>query len=85
VRVIATSSSTEPTASTARYFDADVALGAPLAVSSGSSTFGANTYFYLYEGGVLKMRIQIHTSCSAPLVNGETFGALRLDSYAIVP
>jgi hypothetical protein len=82
VRVIATSSSTEPTASTARYFDGDVALGAPFSVLSGSSTFGANTYFYLYEGGVLKMRIQIHTSCSAPLVNGETFGGLRLDSYS---
>jgi hypothetical protein len=83
VRVIATSSSSEPTASTARYFDQNVNLGASFSVlSTPSSTFGANTYFYLYEGGVLKMRIQIHTSCSAPLINGETFGALRLDSYS---
>jgi hypothetical protein len=82
VHVIATSSSTAPTASTARYFDGNVALGAPFTVLSGSSTFGSNTYFYLYEGGVLKMRIQIHTSCSAPLVNGESFGAIRLDSYS---
>jgi hypothetical protein len=79
VRVIATSSSSEPTAATARFFDGNVGLGSPFVVNG---SFGANTYFYLYEGAVLKMRIQIHTSCSAPLINGETFGAIRLDSYS---
>ena len=44
--------------------------------------FSTNTFFYIYEGGVLKQKVQMHTSCSAPLIRGETFGGVRLDDYS---
>lgn len=85
VHIIVSSSSTTPTATSQRFFEGDVATGSQFTVNSGSSTFGANTFFYIYEGGVLKQKVQMHTSCSAPLIRGETFGGVRLDDYAIVP
>ena len=90
---IVISSSATPT--TTGFFAATVTPGQTFVVRAGSvwtkskkskvSGFGSNTYAYLYSGGVLVERIQIHTSCSAPLVPGETFGALKLITYAIVP
>jgi len=85
VHIIVSSSSTTPATGSQRFFEGDVATGSQFTVNSGSSTFGANTYFYIYEGGVLKQKVQMHTSCSAPLIRGETFGGVRLDDYAIVP
>jgi hypothetical protein len=82
VHVIVSSSSSTPTGSTQRYFEGDVAAGADFTVLSGSSTFGTNTYFYIYENGVLKQKVQIHTSCSAPLIRGETFGGVKLKDYS---
>lgn len=84
-RIIVTGSSTAPTTGSARYFDGQVNVGGAFDVLSGASTFGAFTYVYIYEGGVLKQSIAVHTSCSAPLVRTETFGGLVLDDYAIVP
>src|ERR1051325_9290271 len=51
-------------------------------MTGSTSSFQANTYFFIYEGGTLKQKVQLHTSCSAPLIRGETFGGIRLDDYA---
>ena len=83
--IIVTGSSTPPTPGSARYFDGIVNVGDTFDVLAGSSSFGANTYIYIYEGGLLKQFVQMHTSCSAPLVRTETFGGLQLEDYAIVP
>jgi hypothetical protein len=86
VQIIVSSSSSLPTATSQKYFNGMVPIGGAFNVfSAPSSTFGANTFVFIYEGGVLKQSIQVHTSCSAPLIRGETFGGLRLDDYAIVP
>jgi hypothetical protein len=85
VHIIVSSSSTTPTTTSQRFFEGDATTNMQFTVMSGSSTFGANTYFFIYEGGVLKQKVQLHTSCSAPLIRGETFGGVRLDDYAIVP
>ena len=85
VRIIVSGSSSTPTAKSQRYFDGAVALNGAFDVSAGSgkkASFKANTFLFVYEGGVLKQKVQIHTSCSAPLVRGETFGGVRLDDYS---
>lgn len=82
VRIIVSSSSSVPTATSQRFFDGTVGTGSSFDVLG---SFGSNTYFFVYENGVLKQFVQIHTSCSAPLIRGETFGGLELDDYAIVP
>lgn len=84
VHVIVSNSSSTPTTTSQRYFEGDVPAGNQFTVLSQptGSTFGTNTYFYLYENGVLKQKVQIHTSCSAPLIRGETFGGVRLDDYS---
>jgi hypothetical protein len=82
VHIIVSSSSSTPATGSQRYFEGDVAIGSQFTALSGSSTFQANTYFYIYEGGVLKQKIAVHTSCSAPLIRGETFGGVRLDDYS---
>src|SRR5262249_1117799 len=86
VRIIATSSSTPPTTGSARFFDGIVNLNTQFEVHSstaGGSSFGANTYFFIYTGSSLVQTIQLHTSCSAPLRRGDTFGALLLVDYRI--
>jgi hypothetical protein len=84
VHIIVSSSSTTPTATSQRYFEGDVALNSQFNVLANASSFQANTYFFIYENGVLKQKVQLHTSCSAPLIRSETFGGVRLDDYAIV-
>lgn len=85
VHIIVSNSSSTPTATSQRYFEGDVTLGMQFTVNTGSSsTFQANTYIFISEGGTLKQKVQLHTSCSAPLIRGETFGGVRLDDYAIV-
>jgi hypothetical protein len=88
VRIVVTSSSTPPTASASKYFDGMVTLNQQFEAKStlaGSTTFGANTYFYIYNGPTLVQTIQVHTSCSAPLRRGDTFGSLQLLDYRIDP
>ncbi len=88
VRIVISSSATP---STTGFFAGNVTPGQTFVVRAGGtgtkskSGFSSNTYAYIYSGGVLVERIQIHTSCSAPLIPGETFGALKLITYAIVP
>jgi hypothetical protein len=88
VRIIASDSSSTPTATSQRYFDGMVPLNGTFEVKSadgGKATFGANTYFFIYVNGVWAQTVQMHTSCSAPLRDGETFGSLLLVDYRIDP
>ncbi len=82
VRVIASSSSTPPTGSSGAFFDGTVNSNQTFDVHG---KFGSNTYFHVYVGNTLVQTIQMHTSCSAPLVRGDTFGSLMLVDYGIVP
>jgi hypothetical protein len=80
VRIIATDESDftkilDP--GTTKYFDGQVALGEAF---TASGNFASNTYFYLDENNNVLQRIQYHTSCSAPIVLGDTIGALGLAS-----
>lgn len=67
------------------YFDDLVALGESLVVSAaagGEDKFSSTTEVEIYaDGGALLQTLEIHTSCSAPLILGETFGALQLTSF----
>lgn len=89
VNIVISSSATPTTtgffAGTVNPNQTFVVMAGGTGAKSKSGSFGSNTYAYIYSGGVLVERIQIHTSCSAPLVPGETFGALKLITYAIVP
>jgi hypothetical protein len=88
VHIIATARATVPSASTATFFDGLVNLGDVFevkAANAGDDRFGSNTYLHLYDGSVLVQTIQIHTSCSAPLRRGESFGSLVLEDYRIEP
>ena len=89
VRIVISSSSSPCSTG---FFAGTVIPGATFVVRAGRTgskskggSFGDQTYAYIYSGGVLVERIQINTSCSAPLIPGETFGALKLVTYAIVP
>ena len=89
VRIVISSSSSPCSTG---FFAGTVNPGATFVVRAGrtgskskGASFGDQTYAYIYSGGVLVERIQINTSCSAPLIPGETFGALKLVTYAIVP
>jgi hypothetical protein len=85
VRIIVSSSSTPPTTGSARFFDGIVNLNSQFEVhaSTAGSSFGANTYIYIYSASTLVQTIQLHTSCSAPLRRGDTFGAILLVDYRI--
>jgi hypothetical protein len=78
-RIVVSSSSSVPTSSSQKFLDTTVQNGSSFDVTG---SFGANTYFFIYQGGVLKQMVQMHTSCSAPLIRGETFGGLKLTDYA---
>ncbi|MBI5916146.1 MAG: hypothetical protein HY842_12290 [Bacteroidetes bacterium] len=64
------------------YFSGNVNLNATFTATSPSNTLPTNTYFLIYasQGGTLLQKIKIHTSCSAPIVPGEQFGSLLLES-----
>ncbi|KPM48191.1 DUF7467 domain-containing protein, partial [Jiulongibacter sediminis] len=57
-----------------------VDLGTSFTVSNGGSSLGSTTTINIYDtqGGNLLQTVKVHTSCSAPLVNGDTFGSLEL-------
>lgn len=84
VRIVASDSS-DP-GSDQVYFDQTVSLNETFdvpAAGANEDKFESNTYFHVYVGGTLVQTIQIHTSCSAPLIRGETFGSLLLEDYRI--
>ncbi len=88
VRVVVTDRSMPPSAKDKIFFDDVVALGQTFevfAATAGKKDFGANLYFYLYDGATLVQSIQMHTSCSAPLQRGDTFGGLLLEDYRVEP
>jgi hypothetical protein len=67
------------------YFTGNVNINSSFTVTSaaaGATEFSSNTWFLIYasQGGTLLQKVKIHTSCSAPIVAGDQFGSLILQS-----
>ncbi|MGB5581812.1 MAG: Ig-like domain-containing protein, partial [Woeseia sp.] len=64
------------------YYDGVVSEGGSFTISAanaGDADFGSKVFVHIYAtNGTLLQSIEIHTSCSAPLVEGEQFGSLVL-------
>ncbi len=58
-----------------------------LAANAGEKDFGSKVFVHIYaaDGVTLLQTVEIHTSCSAPLVEGEQFGALKLGDADVDP
>ena len=61
-------------------FSGTVTLGQSFVVSNGGDRLENPLFLNIYssQGGTLLQELEIHTSCSAPIVIGSTFGALQL-------
>lgn len=64
------------------YFSGTVNLNGTFTATSPSSTLPSNTFLIVKasQNGAVLQNIKIHTSCSAPIVPGENFGSLLLES-----
>jgi hypothetical protein len=64
------------------WFDGTVNLNASFEIkasNAGASSFDSETLLKIYSGGgALLQSINMHTSCSQPLINGDVFGSLTL-------
>lgn len=83
VYIIATDN-TSPTSGKI-WFSGQVAINSNFTVdasNAGQTRFASNTYFYVYnqQGGTLLQTIRVHTSCSVPIVIGDQWGSLVLES-----
>ncbi|NNM17254.1 MAG: hypothetical protein HKP24_01665, partial [Croceitalea sp.] len=58
------------------YFSGDVALGESFTISNNGDNFSSELFVRINDGAEI---LNIHTSCSAPLVGGEIFGSLKFD------
>lgn len=68
-----------------QYFAGSVAINSsfsPSAGNVGDNEFKSKVFFNIYssQGGTLLQRVNMHTSCSAPLVPGENIGSILLES-----
>ncbi len=66
------------------FFSGTVQLGEAFVIDGndgGNTAFGSATFITIYasQGGPVLQRVEIHTSCSAPLIVGEQFGSLILE------
>jgi hypothetical protein len=64
------------------YFSGTVNLNGSFTATSPSSTLPSNTFLIVKasQSGAVLQNLKIHTSCSAPIVPGESFGSLLLES-----
>ncbi|MGB5581901.1 MAG: Ig-like domain-containing protein, partial [Woeseia sp.] len=64
------------------YYEGTVSEGADFTISAanaGEVDLGSKTFIHIYAlNGTLLQTIELHTSCSAPLIEGERFGSLML-------
>ncbi|MEL7444268.1 MAG: cadherin repeat domain-containing protein, partial [Pseudomonadota bacterium] len=69
------------------YFAGDLSFGdsfTALASNAGADKFSSNTYVHILDDdGTLLQTIQIHTSCSAPIVIGDQFGTVTLEGVGL--
>ncbi|MGD1924691.1 MAG: cadherin repeat domain-containing protein, partial [Paracoccaceae bacterium] len=69
------------------YFAGDLSFGdsfTALAANAGEDKFSSNTYVHILDDdGTLLQTIQIHTSCSAPIVIGDQFGTVTLQGVGL--
>ena len=57
------------------YFNGTVTLGQTFDINATGSEFPSKIFIHLNNGAE---KIEMHTSCSAPLVSGDRFGSLKL-------
>ncbi len=65
------------------YFEGTVSVGEDFTIARpDGGDFASNTYFCIYnsQGGQLKQKVKVHTSCSQDLISGQQFGSLILIS-----
>jgi len=59
-----------------------VSLGEQVTLeATGRNELHSNSKLEIYQGGDLKQKLEIHTSCSAPLAVGNVFGSLELVKF----
>ncbi|TYB83686.1 SdrD B-like domain-containing protein [Oceaniovalibus sp. ACAM 378] len=72
------------------YFEGEVTKGQAITFSApGSKGLGSQTFINVYDsaadrGGSPQQVINLHTSCSAPLVIGESFGSVELAGFGFM-
>ncbi|NNL48400.1 MAG: PKD domain-containing protein, partial [Acidimicrobiia bacterium] len=72
------------------WFEGDVADGGQFTLQAAledEDDFGSKVFIHIYdgEGGTLLQTVEIHTSCSVPLIEGEQFGSLTLGGSEVDP
>ncbi len=57
------------------------------AAAAGQEDFGSKVFLHVYsaDGLTLLQTVEVHTSCSAPLVEGEPFGSVKLGDGDVDP
>jgi len=65
------------------YFMGTVTTGNSFTITDNGDKFSSNTYITMYssQGGQLLQTSKVHTSCSAPIVKNDNFGAIELIGY----
>ena len=65
-----------------RFFSGNVSLNQTFNIDDNGDKFGSKTFLEIFnsQGGSRLQRLNVHTSCSAPIVPGDQFGALILES-----
>ncbi len=63
-------------------FSGNVALGSEFTLTNGNSNLSNPVEISIYsqQGGTLLQYVEVHTSCSAPIVIGDQFGSLVLNA-----
>ena len=67
-------------------FEGDVAVGDDFTVTTlDGSRFGSQSFIAVYDeaGGTLLQNINVHTSCSVPLVTGDQYGSVLLSGAVL--
>ncbi|NND92537.1 MAG: hypothetical protein HKN42_16880, partial [Granulosicoccus sp.] len=72
------------------FFEGAVSEGADFTFSASDideNDFGSKIFVHVYDadGNVLLQTVEIHTSCSAPLFEGDQFGSVRMGAADVDP
>jgi hypothetical protein len=71
---------------TGKFYWTTIPVGRSFSVRAPSNcaNLGPKLYAFIFNGSTQIECVQIDTSCSAPLIRGESFGGLQLVDYAVV-
>lgn len=81
VLIVANASST-PTNLSSPYFSQVVSAGESFTITENNGSWSSNMYIHIMttDGSTALQLVQFHTSCSAPIVSGDQFGTIILQS-----